>query len=71
MSSSTEQTPFYNEKHVRQRKGKGCTAVPAYVGSLAGAKKVPAFKPVRSKGQERKLSQSISNMNFANPRTSA
>eukprot|EP00983_Pelagomonas_calceolata_P022669 713475-Pelagomonas_calceolata.AAC.3 len=42
--------------------GKGCEAVPAYVGSLAGAKKVPVTKPVRSGEQEQnmKFSHSIS-----------
>eukprot|EP00983_Pelagomonas_calceolata_P124066 1161069-Pelagomonas_calceolata.AAC.2 len=36
-------------------KGKGYIVVPAYVGSLAEAKKVPVTKPVRSGEQKQKI----------------
>eukprot|EP00983_Pelagomonas_calceolata_P060979 1146613-Pelagomonas_calceolata.AAC.3 len=50
------------KKILKERKGKGFIAVPAYVGSLAEAKKVPVTKPIRSREQKQntKPSHSIS-----------
>eukprot|EP00983_Pelagomonas_calceolata_P038196 1136703-Pelagomonas_calceolata.AAC.8 len=59
---------------VKERKGEGHIAVPAYVGSLAEVKEVPVTKPVRS-GEQKVETQSQhfkhADANFANPRTSA
>eukprot|EP00983_Pelagomonas_calceolata_P054494 1143707-Pelagomonas_calceolata.AAC.1 len=40
------------------RKGEGCIAGTAYVGSLAEAKKVPLTKPVLAGKQEKNMRQS-------------
>eukprot|EP00983_Pelagomonas_calceolata_P061541 1146870-Pelagomonas_calceolata.AAC.3 len=66
--------PSTKRKRENQWKGKGYIAVPAYVGSLAGAKKVPVTKPIRSGEQKHKIQPhnfKHADTNFANPRTSA
>eukprot|EP00983_Pelagomonas_calceolata_P065233 1148500-Pelagomonas_calceolata.AAC.1 len=41
--------------HKEERKGKGYTAVRAYVGSLAEAETVPVTRPVRAREQEHNI----------------
>eukprot|EP00983_Pelagomonas_calceolata_P101726 1158730-Pelagomonas_calceolata.AAC.8 len=40
---------------MEERKGKGYIAVPAYVGSLAEAKKMPVTKSVQAEEQEQNM----------------